>query len=63
MHPARGRTRAQAPQQRRQQPRVTQAAGSGFIINKDGFIITNNHVVEGASKIEVQFFDDDRRLL
>src|SRR5688572_6004220 len=51
--------RGQPPQQRRQQTRVTQAAGSGFIINKEGFIITNNHVVEGASKIAVQFFEDD----
>src|SRR5687768_11121013 len=49
----------EAPLPRRQQPRVTQAAGSGFIINKEGFILTNNHVVEGATKIEVQFFDDD----
>jgi serine protease Do len=50
-----------APQQRRQQPRerLTQAAGSGFIINKDGYILTNNHVVEGATKIEVQFFDEE----
>ena len=49
----------QAP--RRQQPRerLTEAAGSGFIISKDGYILTNNHVVEGASKIEVRFFDDD----
>src|SRR5688572_97458 len=52
----RGQQRGQEP--RRQQPRVTQAAGSGFIINKEGFIITNNHVVEGASKIAVQFFED-----
>ena len=44
---------------RRQQPRVTQAAGSGFIINKEGFIITNNHVVEGATKIAVQLYEDD----
>jgi serine protease Do len=55
----RGAPRGQQPAPRRQQPRVTQAAGSGFIINKDGFIITNNHVVEGATKIEVQFFDDE----
>ncbi len=49
-------------QQRRQQPerpQVTQAAGTGFIISKDGFILTNNHVVEDATKIQVSFYGDD----
>ena len=44
-----------------QQPREqeTQAAGTGFVISKDGFILTNNHVVEGATKIEVSLFGED----
>jgi len=45
----------------RQKPReqVVQAAGTGFIIDKAGFILTNNHVVEGANKIEVSLFGED----
>ena len=36
-----------------------QAAGTGFIIDKAGFILTNNHVVEGATKIEVSLYGED----
>ena len=39
--------------------RWTQAAGTGFIIDKAGFILTNNHVVEGATKIEVSLFGEE----
>ncbi len=31
--------------------------GSGFIIDKDGFIVTNNHVIENADKIKVKMKD------
>lgn len=35
----------------------TAGSGSGFIISADGYIVTNNHVVEDAARIEVIFFD------
>ena len=38
------------PQTREQE---RQASGSGVIIKPDGYIVTNNHVVQGATKIEV----------
>ena len=41
------------------QPRV--GFGSGVIISKDGYIVTNNHVVEGADEITVKL-NDDREL-
>ena len=51
----------QGRQQPKQQPREqeTQAAGTGFVISKDGLILTNNHVIEGATKIEVSFFGEE----
>ena len=36
---------------------VTQGAGSGVIITSDGYIVTNNHVIEGASKITITTSD------
>src|SRR4051812_14654949 len=42
----------------RQREQTVQAAGTGFIIDKAGFILTNNHVVEGANKIEVSLYGE-----
>lgn len=39
-------------------PQIQQGQGSGFIINKNGLILTNNHVVEGANKITVRLNND-----
>ena len=43
------------------QPRVERGMGSGVIISPDGYIVTNNHVVDGASEIRVTM--SDRRVL
>ena len=36
---------------------VTQGAGSGVVYSEDGYIVTNNHVIEGASNIKVTLHD------
>lgn len=46
----------QPPQQ--QQPQ--ESSGSGFIVSRDGYILTNNHVIEGADRVKVSM--QDRRV-
>ena len=46
---------------RPRRPQTQRASGTGFIISKDGFILTNNHVVEDATKIQVSLYGDDDR--
>jgi S1-C subfamily serine protease len=40
-----------------QEPQLAPASGSGFIISTDGFIVTNNHVIENARDIRVALAD------
>lgn len=42
---------------RNQQPQQIAGSGSGVIISQDGYIATNNHVIDGATKIEVTLND------
>lgn len=41
---------------RPQRPRQGQALGSGFVISPDGYLVTNNHVIDGADEIRIEFF-------
>jgi len=49
-----GRGRGRAP--REEDPPIQQGAGTGFVIDKAGFILTNNHVVEDADEIQVGLY-------
>ena len=58
----------QPPEQERERERddndVTPraATGTGFVIDGAGLVLTNNHVIENATNIEIQFFGDDDEL-
>ncbi len=39
------------------QPQLEHGSGSGFIVSNDGYILTNNHVIEGASKVTVRLLN------
>jgi serine protease Do len=45
------------PDGRQDSPRRVQSLGSGFVIDTTGIIVTNNHVIEGADEITVNFND------
>src|SRR5437667_2682458 len=39
------------------QPQIERGSGSGFIVSSDGYILTNNHVVDGADQVMVRLPD------
>lgn len=48
-------------QMQQQQPQIEHGIGSGIIVSPDGYIVTNNHVIQGATQIRVTL--NDRRVL
>lgn len=51
------------PKEFRQPPgsaRPKMAQGSGFVISADGYVVTNNHVIDGATKMQIRFDSDEK---
>lgn len=46
------------PQERSPKDFRQESSGSGVVINADGYIVTNNHVIDGADEIEVSLHDN-----
>ncbi len=53
------------PRFRQQQPKTykkkQEGLGSGFIVDEDGYILTNNHVIQGVDKILVKLMDSEKK--
>jgi serine protease Do len=49
-----------SPFTHRRRQALAQGLGTGFVFDKNGVILTNNHVIEGAQEIEVQLSDQRR---
>ena len=47
-----------SPFTHRRRPREMRGLGTGFVVDKGGIVLTNNHVVEGANEIQVKLSDD-----
>src|SRR5215469_7179065 len=49
------------PRMRQPQPQIEHGTGSGVVISPDGYIVTNNHVIDGA--VDIRVTTTDRRIL
>ena len=47
------------PDQEQQEEETVPGMGTGFVVDESGLILTNNHVVAEATKIEIHFFGDE----
>ena len=54
-----GEPRQQNVHPRQSEPMIQEGTGSGVVISSQGYIVTNNHVVEGADEIEVTLHNND----